>query len=156
MALTLMPTVPFTLAHNEKRNLTLLFMFVTKMALAKMAEKQNQILEELAQQRLLLEELLVPVRKAVQDKLALIEFEKNEKIVQTCCKNLDNVRLLRATFFYKRKHLDAVGTEEARDDLRKYVLDATEELEAMKGCHSNYIDLFCYPEDAEIKCDIHG
>jgi len=126
------------------------------MALAKIAEKQNKILEELAQQRALLEELLVPVRKAVQDKLALIEFEKYEKVLNTCYENLECVRILREAFFEKRKHLDSVGTEEARDDLRKFVLNATDALEPLKGCHDNYIDLFCSPEDTEIKCEIHG
>ena len=36
----------------------------------------SKILEELKQQRALLEELLVPVRQAAKDKLALIQYEK--------------------------------------------------------------------------------
>jgi hypothetical protein len=121
-----------------------------KMALSK-------ILEELKQQRALLEELLVPVRQAAKNKLALIEFEKFENVVITCCENLDNVRLLRTTLFEKRRHLESVGTEEARDDLRRYILDSIEELERMKPvCDTNYVDLFCSPEDTEVKCNIHG
>jgi hypothetical protein len=117
----------------------------------------SKILEELKQQRALLEELLVPVRQAAKDKLALIQYEKYEKVVITCCENLDNVRILRTTLFEKRRHLESVGTDEARDDLRKYTLIAIDELESMQPvCDSNYVELFCLPEDTEIKCNIHG
>jgi hypothetical protein len=106
----------------------------------------SKILEELKEQRALLEELLVPVRKAKEESL---------KLRDNCIANTERVATLRKTYFEKRKYLETVETEDARDDLRAYTIKTVAELELLTGCH-NYVERFCYPEDTEIKCNIHG